>query len=375
MGLLTVFIFSETPRQSCKFLIISQSERLLIRHTHDRILAMVHSLSPFVIQFSENFGVRWYGLSYLVGFLFAYLVISWLVEKQNAGLNRALVGDYITTAAIGTLVGGRLGYCVFYSPDLFFKFKSDFPFWGVLAVNEGGMASHGGIIGIILASLYFARKYRFNSLYSLDLAAVAGPMGVFFGRIANFINGELVGRPAPEGFKFGVKFPQDLWTWPATEPSRVHELADAAQAAGIPRESWLSWSDQLSNPQFRQQIYDGISQMIHEIQKGNESVKSAVEPLLILRHPSQLYAAFGEGLLIFLVLFFLWRRPRKPGFMAASFICLYACNRIITEMFRTPDAHIGFQWLDLTRGQWLSIAMLSIGLGLAFVWSRASSLP
>lgn len=336
---------------------------------------MVHSLSPFLIQFSENFGIRWYGLSYLIGFMLAYLIISWLAERQNAGLNRALVGDFITSTAIGTLVGGRLGYCLFYSPDLFLKFKSDFPFWGVLAVNEGGMASHGGIIGIILASLYFARKYRLNSLYSLDLVAVGGPLGVFFGRIANFINGELVGRPAPEGFPFGVRFPQDIWTWPAMEPQKVSGLADAAEKAGINRDSWLSWASQLSDPSSRQQVYDGLTTMIHEVQSGNEGVRDALAPLLTLRHPSQLYAAFGEGLFIFLVLFFLWRRPRKPGFIAASFIILYACTRIVTEMFRTPDAHIGFQLFGLTRGQWLSIVMLAIGFVLALIWSRASSLP
>lgn len=335
---------------------------------------MVHSLSPFLLQFSENFGVRWYGLSYLIGFLLAYLIISWLAERQNAGLNRVLVGDFITSVAIGTLVGGRLGYCLFYAPELFVKFKSDFPFWGVLAVNEGGMASHGGIIGIIVASLIFARKYRLNSLYSLDLVAVAGPLGVFFGRIANFINGELVGRPAPENFAFGVRFPQDMWMWPASEPQKLEGLADAIEKAGMNRDSWLQWVSQNSDPVSRQNIYEGITQLIHEIQKGNHAVSEAVSPLLVLRHPSQLYAAFGEGLFIFMVLFLLWRKPRKPGFIAASFIILYATVRIVTEMFRTPDAHIGFQWLGLTRGQWLSVVMLAVGLALALIWSRASSL-
>ena len=100
---------------------------------------MVHSLSPFLLQFSETFGIRWYGTAYLVGFLFGYFLVSWLSERQSAGLSRALVGDFVTTIAIGTLVGGRLGYALFYSPDLFIKFKSDFPYWGLLAVNEGGL--------------------------------------------------------------------------------------------------------------------------------------------------------------------------------------------------------------------------------------------
>ena len=238
------------------------------------------------------------------------------------------------------------------------------------------MASHGGIIGIVAACLIFARRYRLNSLYLFDLAAVASPLGIFLGRIANFINGELVGRPAPEGFPLGVKFPQDMWTWPAQEPTKVLELAEAAEKVGIGRETWLQWANtSAQDPQARQNIYDAINRFIHEIQQGNSAVRDAVAPYLELRHPSQLYAAFGEGLLIFLILFFLWRKPKKPGFIAASFVCLYAIIRICTEMFRTPDAHIGFQALGLTRGQWLSIGMLLIGVVLMLIWTRAGSLP
>jgi phosphatidylglycerol:prolipoprotein diacylglycerol transferase len=336
---------------------------------------MVHSLSPFLLQFTDTFGIRWYGTAYLAGFIFAYFIISWLSERQNAGLSRALVGDFITTAAIGTLVGGRLGYALFYAPDLFVKFKTDFPYWGLLAVNEGGMASHGGMIGIVTACLFFARRYRINSLYLLDVACIAGPVGVFFGRIANFINGELVGRPAPEDFPLGVKFPQDMWQWPHAEPGKLSALADAAEKSGIGREQWLTWVDKVNTDQTsRQSIYDGITKFITEIQHGNTAVRDAVAPLLTLRYPSQLFEAFGEGLFLFLVLFFLWRKPRKPGFICATFIVAYAIVRILGEQFRMPDAHIGYQALGLTRGQWLSIGMLIIGLALMFIWSRAGSL-
>lgn len=337
---------------------------------------MVHNLSPFLIQFSENFGVRWYGLSYLVGFILAYFIISWLAERQHAGLSRALVGDFITTVAIGVLVGGRLGYCLFYAPDLFLKFKPEMPFWGVLAVNEGGMASHGGIIGIVAACVFFARRYRLNSLYLLDLASVAGPLGVFLGRIANFINGELVGRQAPDGFPLGVKFPQDMMYWPTQEPQKLESLAGAAEKMGVSQNTWSQWiQTSAQDPQARESLYGTIEKFITEIQHGNTAIRDAVEPLLILRHPSQLYAAFGEGLLIFVLLFLIWRRPKKPGFIAASFIVLYALIRIVTEMFRSPDAHIGFQALGLTRGQWLSAVMLVVGLILMLIWNRAGSLP
>lgn len=336
---------------------------------------MVHDLNPFLWQISGNFGLRWYGLSYMMGFICAFFIIGWLAKRQRAGLQPNMVGDFITYTAIGTLVGGRLGYCLFYAPDLFLKFKGDFPFWGVLAVNEGGMASHGGMIGIAIACILFSRKYAINMLYLFDLVTVGGPIGVFFGRIANFINGELVGRPSDPDFPLAVKFPQDIGMWPTQEPGRLPELANVVDKVGIPREQWMEWVDKFRiDATARDHIYNGINQIIEAIQHGNTAAKEAIAPLLIARHPSQLYAAFGEGLLIFLVLFFLWRRPRKPGFISASFVILYGLVRIADEHFRMPDAHIGFQWLGFTRGQWLSIVMVGVGLVLMFIWTRASTL-
>lgn len=337
---------------------------------------MVHDLDPFALQISGDFGIRWYGLSYMVGFICAYFVIQWLVQKQRAGMNAQMVGDFITYGAIGTLVGGRLGYCLFYAPDLFLKFKPDFPFWGVLAVNEGGMASHGGMIGIVVACILFARRYSVNALYLFDLVAVAGPIGIFFGRIANFINGELVGRPCSPDFPLAVKFPQDIEMWPSNQFAKLPDLATVTEKIGIPREQWLELVDKFRfDAAAREQVYGTLKKIVVEIQNGNIPAKEAIEPLLTPRHPSQLYAAFGEGLLLFLVLFFLWRKPRKPGFIGAVFIMLYALVRIVDEHFRMPDAHIGLQAMDLSRGQWLSIGMFVIGLILMFVWSRAGSLP
>lgn len=336
---------------------------------------MVHDLDPFLWRISGEFGVRWYGLSYMAGFICAYLLIKWLAARQRAGLTSQMVGDFITYVAIGTLAGGRLGYCLFYAPDLFLKFKPDFPFWGLLAVNEGGMASHGGIIGIMLACFLFARKYGLNVLYLFDLVAVAGPIGVFFGRIANFINGELVGRPATADFPLAVRFPQDIFQWPAHEFSRVPDLANVVDKMGIPREQWLEWCDKFKfDVGARDHIYSAMNKIVEAIQSGNITVKEAIGPLLTPRHPSQLYAALGEGLLVFLVLFILWRKPRKPGFIGASFIMLYALVRISDEYFRMPDIQIGMQWLDLTRGQWLSIAMFIAGLIFMFLWTRSGSL-
>lgn len=336
---------------------------------------MVHDFDPFALRISGDFGIRWYGLSYMMGFICAYLLIKWLAQRQRSGLTAQMVGDFITYGAIGTLVGGRLGYVLFYGPDLFTKFKTEFPWWGVLAVNEGGMASHGGIIGIVIASWLFARKYSVNTLYLFDLVAVAGPIGVFFGRIANFINGELVGRPCDPTYPLAVKFPQDIYSWPGTEVSKLSELAPVAEKVGVASEKWLELVQNFRMDMgAREQLYDILNKIVVGIQDGNTAAKQAIAPLLTPRYPSQLFAAFGEGLFLFLILFFLWRKPRKPGFISACFVLLYAIVRVIDEHYRMPDAHIGFQWLGLTRGQWLSAVMFVVGLILMFVWTRASSL-
>lgn len=337
---------------------------------------MVHDLDPFLWQISGNFGVRWYGFSYLAGFAFAWFFISWLAQRQKVGLSPSMVGDFITYCAIGTLAGGRLGYCLFYAPELFWSFKDSFPFWGVLAVNEGGMASHGGMIGLALACAVFAARHGISRLYLFDLICVAGPIGVFFGRIANFINGELVGRPSDPNFPLAVKFPTDIYSWPSTDVAKLSDLGGVAdKIPGMTRDSWLEWVDKFRiDASARESINNGLVQIVEAIQNGNAAAKEAIAPLLIARHPSQLYGALGEGLLLFIILFMLWYKPRKPGVIAGSFFVLYAIVRIIDEQFRMPDAGIGYQLFDLTRGQWLSIVMLVVGLVFLFIWSRRETL-
>lgn len=335
---------------------------------------MVHDLSPFIWQFTDTIGLRWYGFAYVMGFVAAYLVMSWVVKRQRSGLTSEHISDFITYIAFGTLIGGRLGYVFFYSPDLLWKFKAEIPFWGVLAVNEGGMASHGGMIGIVIACLLYARKTGISSLYLFDLCTLAGPIGVFFGRIANFINGELVGRPCAPDFPLAVKFPQDIRLWPVQEFDRLKGLDVVVDKVGVSKVQWLEWLDRYrTDGSARDQVYDGLEKIIVGIQQGNSAAKEAIAPLLTARHPSQLYAAFGEGLFIFVFLFLLWRSPRKPGFVCATFIILYAGVRIADEFFRTPDAHIGFQLFGLTRGQWLSIVMMAIGFVMMFVWTRTAT--
>lgn len=343
-------------------------------------MSYVHDLSPFILKFpatalwGDQFGFRWYGFSYMLGFICAYRLIIWFAGRQRAGLTENMVADFITYAAIGVLAGGRLGYCVFYDPNLIFSFKSAFPFWGVLAVNEGGMASHGGLIGVILACILFARKNGLNYAYLLDLASITGPLGFLFGRIANFINGELVGRIAPESFNYSVKFPSDILNWPNYNFDRLASLSSSVEKIGIDQNKWSELlSSFRTDISAREQVYSALYRIIHEIQNGNSVLKETISTVLDARYPSQLIASLTEGLFSFAILFFLARKERKPGFIAASFAIVYAAARIFNEQFREPDIQIGYQLWGLTRGQWLSVGLFAVGLLLMLYWTRTQS--
>ncbi len=339
---------------------------------------MVHDFSPFIIQFTETLGLRWYGFAYVMGFVAGYMMIRWMAGRQRSGLSPEKVGDLITYVAFGTLIGGRLGYVIFYSPDLFLKFKSELPFWGVLAVNEGGMASHGGMIGVVVACIFFARRNDVALLYILDLCSFVAPIGIFFGRMANFINGELLGRPADASLPWAMRFPQEILNWPSQEFLKLKSLTDVVPQIGLTPEKWTQWLEQFRlDAAAREEIYSALQRIVTQIQMGQTELKLKLAPLLTPRHPSQLYAALGEGILLFLVLFFYWRKPRKPGLVGALFLITYAIVRIIDENFRLPDAHIGYQLFGLTRGQWLSIALFFAGVFLMWFWSRsgAHSIP
>jgi phosphatidylglycerol:prolipoprotein diacylglycerol transferase len=336
----------------------------------------IHNLDPFAIQFTEHFGIRWYGLAYLSGFIFGYLAILKMTRRGGTLFKVDQIADFITYVAIGVLVGGRLGYCLFYGPDLFTSFDSHFPYWGVLKVNEGGMASHGGIIGVMLVCLWYARRHKMPFLHCLDLTVFGGSLGFFFGRIANFINGELYGRPASAGLPWAVKFPTEMTMWIQKQFYRLGDLKSAVDALGsfktdngtvthVNSTIWQSWLSGFNrNFVDRQHVYDTVEALIQAVQSGNQKVTQALAPVLTVRHPSQLYQALLEGLFVFLILCWIWRKPQKPGVMCGWFGVLYSVARIIGEQFRMPDVQIGFQWLGLTRGQWLSVIMVAV----AVVW-------
>jgi phosphatidylglycerol:prolipoprotein diacylglycerol transferase len=340
-------------------------------------IAWVHHLNPFIIQFSENFGIRWYGMAYLFGFIIGAGLMNFMAKRGRGTISAAAIPDLVTYIVLGTMIGGRVGYAVFYSSDLLTDFSTHFPFWGVLRVWEGGMASHGGIIGIMVACFIFARRHKLSFLHLGDLAALGASVGIFLGRIANFINGELFGRPTESALAWAVKFPGEMYLWfkhdaekqiTSTEPDLLEKMTNAAKAIGIDPQQWLDWTHQVrTNNMARHQIQNAIEQITLAVQKGNQAVIEAIGPVLTPRHPSQLYEALLEGLFCFIVIFLFWRKPRKAGQVGALWLTIYAVVRIIGEQFRMPDAHIGFQMFGLTRGQWLSIAQLVLS-ALFLVW-------
>ncbi|MEX1017526.1 MAG: prolipoprotein diacylglyceryl transferase [Phycisphaeraceae bacterium] len=328
---------------------------------HSTLAAWLHNLDPYAIG-----PIRWYGLSYLLGFTIAWLLVRRIARAGVTPLKPVHASDLIVAVAIGIIVGGRLGYVLFYRPDLLWTVYDGLPFWGVLAINEGGMASHGGMIGGVLACWIFARRHdpSIPMLHALDLIAFAAPLGLFFGRIANFINGELIGRPAPEGLPWAVKFPQEMYDWPR---ERLDRLLEQYQRV-LGEEGHV----------FYRGPYELVDQLIALIQAGDEQAITFVEPLLTPRHPSQLYAALLEGLMVFLVLLWAWRKPQLPGLIAALFAIVYAVGRIANEFFRRPDVHIQdaeFAWLNITRGQWLSGLLLLVGVWGVWYVHRRGSVP
>lgn len=317
-----------------------------------------YAIGPFHIN-GDTFGIRWYGLSYLFGFFLGYLLIKRVAKVGLSKFPPSWAGDLVVTLAIGVVVGGRLGYVFFYKPHLLWTFQNHIPYWNLLAINDGGMASHGGMIGGVLAALYFAWRHKQNPLFIADLLAFGAPLGLFFGRIANFINGELYGR-GPTHIIWAVKFPQEIFTWPKHHPAKLRALLDKLPPVQqfLPHHHF--WT---------------IPDIIRLIQQHNATVMRIVKPMLMPRHPSEIYEAIGEGLVVFAAVAIAWTKPRKPGVIMSVFAVVYAIVRITDENWRQPDSFIGYEWFHLTRGQWLSIGLLIIGLGLWWWTARRDAEP
>lgn len=290
----------------------------------------IHDLSPFLVRFGEGFGVRWYGLAYVAAFLAAYGIGVHLARQGFSDIAPEGVADFITgTALFGVILGGRLGYMVFYdwpqfaaNPLVFFRF------W------EGGMASHGGILGIVIFTWIYARRKKIPWLNVGDNIVVAAPVGLFLGRCANFINGELYGRPAT--VPWAVYFPKELY---AAEPDRVREVLVQASEANP---QWVTVDAVVENA-------------------GRPELRGILEANLSPRHPSQIYEAFLEGAVLFSILWILRTRFRLPdGVLTGVFFIAYAVLRIAGEFFREPDAPLTGMF---TRGQFLSLFLVLKGVG------------
>ena len=245
----------------------------------------INNFDPVAFQI-YTLEIRWYSLAYIVGILMGWFYCKRIIKNNETIFN--LFDDFITYLVVGIILGGRFGYIIFY--DLIYYIKNPLE---VFMIWNGGMSFHGGLIGIIIASVFFSKKNKQNKFIFLDLVSVAAPIGIFFGRIANFINSELYGTVA--SVPWSVKFLK----------------------------------------------IDNLN-----------------------RHPSQLYEAFLEGIVLFLILKYFINKNylKKPGKMSSLFLIFYSIFRFISEFFRSPDVHIGYLLLNLTMGQILSIIFLISGL-------------
>jgi len=290
------------------------------------------NFSPYLFEIRPGIGIRWYGVAYVMAFICGYALYKWLAEKGYSQLPPNAVSDFITWAAVfGVMLGGRLGYTLFYN----LRETVSAP-WKFFMLWKGGMASHGGILGLVFFTLYYARRHKLSWPGLGDNLVVVAPIGLFFGRCANFINGELYGWPST--VPWAVQFPKELYDYP--------ELAERARAAcqGL-----------LPLPV----TVDSIT----EAAPSDPRVQAVLRTILTPRHPSQLYEALLEGVVLFCALWFLRIHTRQPrGVLTGAFFILYALLRILGERFRVPDAPLTGPF---TRGQFLSLFLVAIGI--AFV--------
>jgi len=258
-------------------------------------------IDPVLVQVGP-FAIRWYALAYIAGLVIGWRIMRRVSVQPPAILSPEKIDDFLLWAALGVILGGRLGYVLFYKPSFYFEHPLS-----ILTLWEGGMSFHGGLLGVIVAIIIYSLGNGTNPFMLSDLVAIVAPIGLFFGRIANFINGELWGRPA-----------------------------DVPWAMIFPR----------GGP--------------------------------VPRHPSQLYQAFFEGVVLLAVVCLVWRLAdarRRPALLTGVFCAGYGAARVVGEIFREPDSFLGFLWGPFTMGMLLSVPMMLFGAGL-IVWShRKPALP
>lgn len=250
---------------------------------------LYHSLDPVIFTLGP-ISFRWYGLAYVLGFLFAALVLLRLSKRWKVKISEDSLLTIMLCVMVGVILGARLGYCLFYGDGYYLEHPTE-----ILAFSQGGMSFHGGLIGAFLAGIVAAKYTKIPYLTLADLAVVAAPIGLFFGRLANFINGELWGSPTD-----------------------------------------LPWGV----------VFDGLAGTMP-------------------RHPSQLYEALLEGVVIFIVLYALSRKnpPLHRGSYMGLFLIMYGVFRFCIEFVREPDVQLGYLYGDwFTMGQLLSVPLIIVGI-------------
>ena len=314
---------------------------------------IVHTLDPFAIEISSGFGIRWYGMSYAAGFFLGWLLLRELARRERIGLTMLQVSDLMTYLIMGVVIGGRVGHVVFYEPHLLITFHSSLPWWGLLDIHKGGMSSHGGIIGSMIASVLFARRVRLPILHLFDCVAFVAPFGLCFGRLANWVNGELWGKPLPESMQanppwWAVKYPAEILesNFPVVKLASLQSLVNPAEPLpeAVYRAAYLHRTDVLAK----------------------------LEPLLTAYYPSNFIQAFTDGPILLLVMVIVWLNPRHPGVIAGVFLVTYGAARTTSEQFRQIDDGV-FMIGSLTLPMLLSLAMIAGGIAL-IVWASRQAI-
>lgn len=249
------------------------------------------NIDPVIFSIGP-FAMRWYGLMYVFGFVSSYLLVVWQLKKKAFNITRASLDDLYFYLVLGLIIGARLGYVIFYNLGFYIQNPLE-----IFVLWHGGMSFHGGLIGSFLAGSIFIRRKKLRFFTIVDLIVPTCAPGLMFGRIGNFINGELFGKPSD--VPWAMIFPQG----------------------------------------------------------GNVS-----------RHPSQLYEAFFEGILLFIILWIYKDRKKREGDVFAFFLIFYGVFRIFCELFREPDFQVGFILGPISMGQVLSLAMIIAGLLLKLVY-------
>ncbi len=305
------------------------------------MLGYVHDLNPVLWDIVGPLKVRWYGLAYMLAFLVGYALLRRMSRRGQWVVAESQVGDFMALLAIfGVFLGGRLGYVLLYLlPSKGWHLLWEEPLM-LVKVWQGGMASHGGILGVALCALYYARKHQLSWLAVGDGICVVAPLGLFFGRCANFINGELYGRVAVN-LPWGVQFPMSLANESEEVQWRIAQACDQLGELG-------QWA--MSGPD----TFAAAVRQSHEIH-------AIAQQYLSVRHPSQLYEAMLEGVLLFVIVWVARQKisVARAGAVSGIFFISYALFRIAVEQFREPDSSLVFS--VMTKGQFFSLFMMIAG--------------